>query len=161
MNSVIGFLLAIFILVGVHEFGHYMVARWFGVRVFRFAIGFGKVLLSRTDARGTEFCLCAIPLGGYVRMLDSRETGKIEEEDRPYAFDHKPIWQRILIVFAGPFINLLLAVLLLALVNFGEVQQTKPYLVSYPTTLAYINRECALMMKLLALRVNPSTVGVN
>ena len=142
MENLIGFILAILILVGVHEFGHFIVARWMGVRVLRFAIGFGKPLVSFSDSKGTEFCLCAIPLGGYVKMLDSRENdagqeagqkagqeagqGQLAENDKPFAFDFKPVWQRIAIVIAGPLINILLAIVLFALLNFAQDTAIKP-----------------------------------
>jgi len=100
------------LLVTFHEFGHYWVARRCGVDVLRFSVGFGKPLWSRRDRHGTEFVVAALPLGGYVRMLDERE-GNVHPAERHRAFNHKPVWQRIAIVAAGPLANLLLCMLLL------------------------------------------------
>jgi regulator of sigma E protease len=109
--SLLAFLVAIAILVPFHEFGHFWVARKLGVKVQRFAIGFGKILFSRRAKDGVEYCICAIPLGGYVKMLDERE-GKVPEEDLPYAFNRQSVWKRFLIVLAGPVFNIVLAFLL-------------------------------------------------
>ncbi len=111
LSTIFYFLIAITILVAVHEFGHYYVARRCGVRVLRFSIGFGSRLFKWTDRHGTEFAISSIPLGGYVKMLDERE-GEVAPEDLPYAFTSKPVWQRILIALAGPLANFLLAIVL-------------------------------------------------
>lgn len=100
------------ILVTFHEFGHYWVAKRAGVKVLRFSVGFGKPLWSRFDRHGTEFAIAAIPLGGYVKMLDERE-GDVAPGDLPQAFNRKSVWQRIAIVVAGPAANLILCVALL------------------------------------------------
>jgi regulator of sigma E protease len=97
------------ILVTFHEFGHYWVARRCGVKVLRFSVGFGKPIKSWYGKDGTEYCVAWIPLGGYVKMLDARE-GDIEPADRPREFTSKPIWQRMLIILAGPGFNLIFAV---------------------------------------------------
>jgi len=97
------------ILVTVHEFGHFWVARRCGVRVEKFSIGFGKTLFSWRDKHNTEFVIAALPLGGYVKMLDERE-GEILEKDRPYSFTQKTVWQRMAIISAGPIANFLLAI---------------------------------------------------
>ncbi len=97
------------ILVAVHEYGHFWVARKCGVKVLRFSIGFGKSLGSWTDKQGTEYSVAAIPLGGYVKMLDERE-GEVPEEELDRAFNRKPVLQRIAVVAAGPLANLILAV---------------------------------------------------
>lgn len=121
LQIVFWFFVAILVLVTIHEFGHFYVARRCGVRVLRFSIGFGKVLASWRDKQGTEFAVSAIPLGGYVKMLDERE-GEVAEEDKPYAFNNKSVGQRIAVVLAGPVANLILAVLIfwLLLVVSGE-----------------------------------------
>lgn len=98
------------VLVAVHEYGHFWVARRCGVQVHRFCIGFGKPLASWRDRHGTEFSVAAIPLGGYVKMLDERE-GEVPEELLDQAFNRKPVLQRIAVVSAGPIANLGLAVL--------------------------------------------------
>tara|TARA_B110000046_G_scaffold184604_1_gene223531 strand:+ start:1044 stop:2402 length:1359 start_codon:yes stop_codon:yes gene_type:complete len=100
--------IALGVLVTFHEFGHFWVARRCGVKVERFSIGFGTPLLRWRDKQDTEFVLALLPLGGYVKMLDERE-GNVAEEDRPYAFNSKTVWQRIAIVAAGPLANFLLA----------------------------------------------------
>ena len=97
------------VLVTFHEFGHFWVARRFGVKVLRFSVGFGKPIKSWYGKDDTEYCVAWIPLGGYVKMLDARE-GDVPPEDRPREFTGKPIWQRILIVLAGPGFNLIFAV---------------------------------------------------
>lgn len=94
----------------IHEWGHFYIARLCGVKVLRFSVGFGKILYSRTDASGTEFAVAAIPLGGYVKMLDEREA-PVSPELKESAFNNKTVWQRIAIVAAGPIVNLLFAVL--------------------------------------------------
>ena len=104
--------LVIGILVVVHEFGHYLVARWAGVRVLRFSVGFGRPLLMRKLGRdGTEWCLAAFPLGGYVKMLDERE-GPVDPQEAHRAFNRQSVWRRIAIVAAGPMANFLLAIVL-------------------------------------------------
>ena len=114
LESTAAFVLAVGLLVGVHEYGHYCVARLCGVRVLRFSIGFGKVVWRRVSARtGTEWALSAIPLGGYVKMLDRRET-EVAPADAPREFTGKPLAQRAAIVAAGPAVNLLAAVALFA-----------------------------------------------
>jgi regulator of sigma E protease len=110
-STLLAFLFAIAVLVVIHEFGHYWVARRCGVRVLRFSLGFGKPIWSRTDRHGTEWSLAPIPLGGYVSMLDEREA-PVPERFRHEAFNTRPVSQRIAIVLAGPMANLLLAVLL-------------------------------------------------
>lgn len=116
LQSLFFFIIAIAILVAFHEFGHFWVARKTGVKVIRFSIGFGKVLFSRQKSRhDTEFVIAAIPVGGYVKMVDERE-GDVSPEDLPYAFNRQPLWTRSVIVAAGPLANLLLAVILFWLI---------------------------------------------
>ena len=97
------------VLVAIHEFGHFWVARRCGVKVLRFSIGFGKPLASWHDKQGTEYVVAAIPLGGYVKMLDERE-GEVAPEELEQAFNRKPVLQRIAVVAAGPLANFALAV---------------------------------------------------
>jgi regulator of sigma E protease len=117
-SAILGFLIAIAILVTVHEFGHYLVARWCGVRVLRFSVGFGPVLLKwvgkRSIFKGDEFAISALPLGGYVRMLDTRDpdVGVLAPAEQTQAFDRQTLWKRALIVAAGPLANFLLALVL-------------------------------------------------
>ena len=107
LGAVAGFVLAVGILVSVHEYGHFFVARRLGVRVLRFSIGFGPPIWSRHGADGTEYAIGLLPLGGYVRMLDDNDDGT-EDPDR--VFNRKPLWARIAIVLAGPAFNFLFAV---------------------------------------------------
>src|SRR5690606_19630433 len=95
------------ILVTFHEFGHYWVARRCGVKVLRFSVGFGRALWSRFAKDGTEYRIAAIPLGGYVKMLDEREAD-VPTPDASRAFNRQSVWKRIAIVVAGPAANLLL-----------------------------------------------------
>lgn len=99
-------------LIAIHEFGHYFVARKLGVKVLVYSIGFGPTILKWTSKKsGIQYQLSALPLGGYVKMLDEREEN-VAEEDLPYAFNRQPPWKRIAIVAAGPLINLIFAILL-------------------------------------------------
>ncbi len=110
MITFLAFITAIVVLVAFHEYGHYWVARRCGVKVLRFSIGFGKILYSKKFSGGeTEWVISAIPLGGYVKMLDERE-GEVKAEDLPRAFNRQPVLNRMAIVVAGPLANLLLAV---------------------------------------------------
>jgi regulator of sigma E protease len=111
--TVFWFVIAVGLLVTVHEFGHFWVARRLGFKVLRFSVGFGKPLLKRVaGADQVEYVLAAIPLGGYVKMLDERE-GPVAPADLARSFTRRPVWQRILVLLAGPAFNLLFAVALL------------------------------------------------
>lgn len=119
------FVIALGILITVHEFGHFWVARRCGVRVERFSIGFGKALWRRTDRHGTEFVIALIPLGGYVKMLDERvET--VSPEMRHYAFNNKTVSQRAAIIAAGPFANFIFAIFAYWLVFIIGVPSLRP-----------------------------------
>ena len=112
--SVVMALVTLGILVTIHEYGHYWVARRCGVRVLRFAVGFGRPLAMRVDRHGTEFALCAIPLGGYVKMLDERDEAQdVTLENRHESFNAQPVRNKLAIVSAGPVANFLLAILVL------------------------------------------------
>ncbi|HSM29448.1 MAG TPA: RIP metalloprotease RseP [Woeseiaceae bacterium] len=111
LGSLLAFVIAISVLVAVHEYGHYIVGRWTGMKVLRFSIGFGKPIWTRIGGKDrTEYCISAIPLGGYVRFLDTRE-GPIPEEDEGRAFNQRPVPQRILVLLAGPAFNFLFAII--------------------------------------------------
>ncbi len=116
MSDIVGsiwwMIVALGVLVTFHEFGHYWVARRCGVKVLRFSVGFGKPLWSRYNRHGTEFAIAAIPLGGYVKMLDEAE-GDVPAAELSQAFNRKPVLQRIAVVAAGPIANLVLCVALL------------------------------------------------
>lgn len=122
--SLIYFLLIISVLVFIHELGHYLVARWCGVRVTDFAVGFGPELVGYTDGAGTRWKVCAIPLGGYVRMAGDAETdGKAPSEPTPGTYAATTPWQRVAISFAGPAANLLLTFALLTGLFMASVPQ--------------------------------------
>ena len=125
MQTVFAFIITLGILVSIHEFGHFWVARRCGVKVLRFSIGFGKVLWRRTDRHGTEFAIAAIPLGGYVRMLDESEE-PVPAGELDQAFNRKPVLSRFAIVAAGPLANFLLAILALALMYMVGVRVLVP-----------------------------------
>ena len=127
--TIIYFLIAIFILVGVHEFGHYLVAKLCGVHVIRFSIGFGKPIWKTqpNNSNATEWVLSSIPLGGYIKMLDGRDPEQIiTDANVSMAFDRQVLWKRSLIVAAGPIANFLLAILLLTGIYSFGVKQIKP-----------------------------------
>ncbi len=109
IQTILAAVVTLGILVSIHEYGHFWVARRCGVKVLRFSIGFGKGLYRWYDRHGTEYVIAAIPLGGYVKMLDERE-GEVPAEERDQAFNTKSVWQRVAIVAAGPLVNLLFAV---------------------------------------------------
>jgi regulator of sigma E protease len=114
LQKILAFAVTLGVLITFHELGHYFVARLAGVKVLRFSIGFGRVVWSRRiGPDGTEWAISAVPLGGYVKMVDERE-GEVVPADRGRAFNRQSVWKRSAIVAAGPFANLLLAVLLLA-----------------------------------------------
>ncbi len=109
LTYILAFLVAIGILVAVHEYGHFWMARRMGIKVLRFSIGFGRVLWSRRGADDTEYAFSAIPLGGYVKLLDERE-GPVDPALAHQAYNRKPVWRRILVLLAGPCANFLFAV---------------------------------------------------
>ena len=142
--AVIGFLITLSILVLVHEWGHYIVARWCGVKVLAFSIGFGKVLYKRTDKRGCEWRISAIPFGGYVSMLDegmqqdeAQKHGLTEAEFKRWSFSEKPVGKRIAVVAAGPLMNFLLAIVIYAaLAMVGTYQPSTKLAEPLPNTQA-------------------------
>ena len=121
------FLVAIGILVAVHEFGHYWVAKKLGFKVLRFSIGFGKPLLTRVgnDADRTEYCVAAIPLGGYVKLLDEREA-EVDPAELHRSFTRRPVLHRIAVLLAGPAMNLLFAALLYSILAMVGTEIVKP-----------------------------------
>ena len=118
------FLATLGVLVSFHEYGHFLAARLCGVKVLRFAIGFGKPLFTFHAKNGTEWVIASIPLGGYVKLLDARDREQvISAAERSESFDVKPLWQRSLIVAAGPLANFLLAIILFAVIYTSGVPQ--------------------------------------
>ena len=126
--TVLAFILTLGVLIVIHEYGHYRVAVACGVKVLRFSVGFGRVVWRRqAGPDSTEFVLSALPLGGYVRMLDERE-GPVAPAEQHQAFNRKPLWQRSAIVAAGPVANLLLAVLLYSAAHWIGVDEPRALL---------------------------------
>jgi regulator of sigma E protease len=126
--AVVAFVVAIGVLVAVHEFGHFWVARRLGIRVLRFSIGFGKALWSRTSRKdGVEYVVAALPLGGYVKLLDERE-GNVPASEAHRAFNTQPVWKRIAVLLAGPAFNLVFAVLMYWILFVAGVPALKPYI---------------------------------
>ncbi|CAM3792587.1 M50 family metallopeptidase [Polynucleobacter arcticus] len=118
------FLVTLGVLVSFHEYGHFLSARLCGVKVLRFALGFGKPIFTYRANNGTEWVIASIPLGGYVKLLDGRDSQQsISPAERPESFDVKPLWQRSLIVAAGPFANFLFAVILFSVIYVSGVPQ--------------------------------------
>ena len=126
LQIVISFIIAISILIAVHEFGHFWVARKLGVKVLRYSIGFGKPIWSkRSKVDNTEYMIASIPLGGYVKMLDERE-GDVKEEERHRAFNNQTVTKRFAIVFAGPAFNFIFAIFAYWLMFVIGVTGVKP-----------------------------------
>lgn len=126
ITSVLAFLVAIAILVAVHEWGHYIVARMAGVKVLRYSIGFGRPLwLRRWGPDQTEYCVSAIPFGGYVRLLDERD-GDVDPAELDRAFNRQPVMARVAILFAGPALNFVFAVLAYWVMFVSGVPGLKP-----------------------------------
>jgi len=127
LGNILWFIVAISVLVAVHEFGHYIVGRWCGMKVLRFSIGFGKPLISWTgkDPDRTEYCISRIPLGGYVKFLDERE-GPVDPQDQGRAFTHRPVPARIAVLLAGPLFNFLFAILAYWVLFIYGVPALKP-----------------------------------
>ena len=125
LQTLAAFVITLGILVSIHEFGHFWVARKCGVRVLRFSVGFGKSLWTWTDKLGTEYVIALIPLGGYVKMLDERE-GPVAEHERHESFNAKPVLSRIAIVAAGPIANFILAVVALWLMYMAGIRTIVP-----------------------------------
>jgi len=124
--TLIAFVVAISVLVVVHEFGHYWVARRMGVKVLRFSLGFGKPLWMRRFGRDqTEWVIAAVPLGGYVKMLDEHE-GKVAKKDLARAFNRQPTLKRVAIVVAGPLFNFLFAILAYSILNMVGTEGMRP-----------------------------------
>jgi regulator of sigma E protease len=126
LTNLLAFIVAISVLVAIHEYGHYIVGRWTGMKVLRFSIGFGKPIWSWVrGADKTEYCISAIPLGGYVRFLDGRE-GPVAPEDEGRAFNQRPIPARIAVLFAGPLFNFMFAILAYWLISMDGIPALRP-----------------------------------
>lgn len=128
--SLIGFIIVIGVLVTIHEWGHFQVARWFNIKVLEFSIGFGKPLWRKQKGE-TLYKICAIPLGGFVRFVDERE-GDVAPEDLPRAFNRQNVWKRIAVVAAGPLINLIFAWLIFTVIFLLGISTLKPVIEEVP-----------------------------
>ena len=130
LQTIVAFVVALGVLIVVHEYGHYLVARLCGVRVLRFSVGFGRALATwRLGADRTEWVLAAIPFGGYVKMLDERE-GPVDPAEVERAFNRQSVWQRFAIVVAGPLFNFAFAVLVYAGLFMYGLPEARPVLAS-------------------------------
>jgi len=127
-GMIVAFLIAISFLVFFHELGHYLVARWSGIRVLAFSLGFGPELIGRTDKHGTRWKLCAIPLGGYVRFYGDEDAASrpdfegldaLPAEERAKTFNGARLWKRAATVAAGPIANFILAIAIFAVIFMG------------------------------------------
>lgn len=125
LTTLLAFIVAIIVVVAVHEYGHYLAMRLFGVRVLTFSVGFGPKLARWTNRNGTEFVISGIPLGGYVKPLD-RHDCEVTEADRDGDFSGKPAWQRIITYAAGPLANLVLAWLIFWVILLGGETALRP-----------------------------------
>ena len=132
--SIIAFIISVGLLITFHEFGHFSVARFFDIKVLRFSIGFGRPIYTRHFGRDrTEFTICLLPLGGYVKMLDDRE-GTVVQQEKAREFNGKPLWQRFLIVLAGPFFNFIFAIIAYSLIYAIGINALKPIIGHVETT---------------------------
>jgi len=126
LGSIFWLIITLGVLVTFHELGHFWVARFFKVKVLRFCVGFGKPIWSRYDRHGSEIAVAPIPLGGYVKLLDVRDC-EVSDDEMQYTYNHKPYWQKMLIMFAGPAFNFILAFFLywlMFVVGKNEIQPT-------------------------------------
>lgn len=151
MLGVVGFLLTIGILVVIHEFGHYIFARIFKVKVICFSIGFGPKLL-KWKGKHNEWCISAIPLGGYVQMLDEREA-PVNAEQQDQAYNNKPPYQKLLIAFAGPLFNILFAFCAYYTMGIYGVYSLKPTIQSINPT--------PLVQNLSQIPLNSTIISIN
>ena len=128
IHTAVAFIVALGVLIVVHEYGHYIVARLCGVKVLRFSVGFGRTLfVKRTGKDQTEWVIAAVPFGGYVKMLDERE-GPVDAQEAHRAFNRQTVWRRILIVIAGPVFNFVFAVLVYAGLFMYGLPEARPVL---------------------------------
>src|SRR3954467_2020756 len=132
LQTIIAFIVALGVLIVVHEYGHYLVARLCRVKVLRFSVGFGRPLATwRLGADRTEWVIAAVPFGGYVKMLDERE-GPVEPQEAARAFNRQSVWRRILIVAAGPLFNFVFAILVYAGLFMYGLPEARPVIAAPP-----------------------------
>ena len=154
--NLLSFIVALGVLITVHEFGHFWVARKNGVLVKRFSIGFGKALLRWRDKQGTEFVIAAIPLGGYVRMLDER-VDPVLPQFQDLAFNHKTVWQRMAIIAAGPAANFIFAIFALWLMFMLGVQTTRPIIAGVTADSIAAHAGITEQQQIIAVNQHPAT----
>ena len=135
MIELLSFLVAILVLVTIHEWGHYWVAKRSGVAIEKFSVGFGKPLYTWKNREGTEFCIAAIPLGGYVKMRGEYSIATQESQSQALegSFASRSVWQRMAIVVAGPLVNLIFAALVFAVLQYGTAKMPAPVLATPAT----------------------------
>ena len=132
LHTVVAFIVALGVLIVVHEYGHYLAARLCNIKVLRFSVGFGKSIATwRRGRDGTEWTLAAVPFGGYVKMLDERE-GFVPAEDLPRAFNRQSVWKRFVVVGAGPVFNFIFAVLVYAALFMHGMPEVRPIIAQPP-----------------------------
>ncbi|MGR5066973.1 MULTISPECIES: sigma E protease regulator RseP [Vibrio] len=160
--NLVSFIVALGILVAVHEFGHFWVARRCGVKVEKFSIGFGQSIWSKVGKDGTEYSISMIPLGGYVKMVDSR-VDEVPENEKHVAFDQKPLWKRTSIVAAGPIFNFLFAIFAYWLVFLIGVPAVKPVIgeVTPNSIIAQAGIESGMELKSISGIKTPDWESVN
>ncbi|AIG05122.1 RIP metalloprotease RseP [Pseudomonas fluorescens] len=156
LYMIVGTLVALGVLVTFHEFGHFWVARRCGVKVLRFSVGFGMPLLRWHDRRGTEFVIAAIPLGGYVKMLDERE-GDVPADQLDQSFNRKTVRQRIAIVAAGPIANFLLAMVFFWVLAMLGSQQVRPVIGAVETGSIAAKAGLSAGQEIVAIDGEPTT----
>lgn len=156
VSTLLYFFLALLLLVTIHEYGHFQVARWCGVKVLRFSFGFGPVLARWRGKKGTEYAFSLVPLGGYVKMLDESE-GDVAPEEKHLAFNNQPLWMRVAIVLAGPLFNFMFAFVALWLVLVIGMYSLAPMIDSVrPDSIAF---KAGLHAKQEILAVNDTKIN--
>ncbi len=154
LQTVLAFIVVIGVLVTIHEFGHYLVARWCGVKVLKFSVGLGRPIWSRrVGPDQTEWAISMVPLGGYVKMLDARadDAGVISEADQAREFTRQSVWKRIAIVAAGPLANFLLAIAI-----FSGI-----YLHGVPEAVSTVSVQAGSLAERAGLRTGDTVIAIN
>lgn len=123
--SILAMMIALIVLIGIHEGGHFIAAKFLGIKILRFSLGLGKPLLGFTDKKGTEYVWSAFPVGGYVKLLDERE-GTVSPEIVHLSFNRQPVWKRFVVIAAGPLFNLLFAVIVYWLLFLIGIRMVSP-----------------------------------
>lgn len=154
LSSLFYFLVTLLLVIFVHESGHFLVARWCGVKVLRFSFGFGKILGRWSDKQGTEFTWSLFPLGGYVKFLDENES-PVPSKECHRAFNRQPMWARVAIVVAGPLFNFLFAFLVLWLVAIIGIKSFAPRIESIQPNTVAAQAHLGIMQEIIAVDGKP------